>query len=92
MTYKILTEDDKIIHWAVARSALKGGGFANKRADKEAPKRDPTSRMAPVTINEDDNKESDKEGESTFIKSINKEIVKSLHKDRVNHGELLTHN
>jgi hypothetical protein len=30
MTYKILTEDDKIIHQTVARSALKGGGFANK--------------------------------------------------------------
>jgi hypothetical protein len=29
------------------------------------------------------------EEESTFIKTINKEIVKSLHEDRVNRGELL---
>jgi hypothetical protein len=89
MTYKVLTEDDKIIHRTVARSALKGGGFANKRADKEAPKRDPTSRVTPITVNEDNDKGSDNEGESTFIKLINKEIVKSLHKDRVNQGELL---
>jgi hypothetical protein len=89
MTYKILTEDDKIIHRAVARSALKGGGFANKRADKEAPKRDPTSRVTPVTVDEDNDKESDEEAESTFIKSIDEEIVKSLHEDRVNCGELL---
>jgi hypothetical protein len=89
MTYKILTEDDKIIHRAVARSALKGGGFANKRADKEAPKRDPTSRVTPVTVDEDDDEESDEEAESTFIKSIDEEIVKSLHEDRVNRGELL---
>jgi hypothetical protein len=89
MTYKILTEDNKIIHRAVARSALKGGGFANKRADKEAPKRDPTSRVTLVTINKDNDKGSNKEAESTFIKSINEEIVKSLHEDRVNRGELL---
>jgi hypothetical protein len=89
MTYKILTEDDKIIHRAVARSALKGGGFANKRADKEAPKRDPTSRVTPVTVNEDDDEESNEEEESNFIKTIDEEIVKTLHKDRVNGGELL---
>jgi hypothetical protein len=89
MTYKILTEDDKIIHQAVARSARKGGGFANKRADREAPKRDPTSKVTPITVNEDKDEESNEEGDSAFIKSINEEIVKSLHKDRVNRGELL---
>jgi hypothetical protein len=89
MTYKILTEDDKIIHQAVARSALKGGGFANKQADKEAPKRDPTSRVTPVTVNEDDDEESDEKEKSSFIKTIDEEIVKSLHEDRVNRGELL---
>ena len=39
MSYKILTEDNKIIPRAVARTALKGGGFKNKTAKKEAPKR-----------------------------------------------------
>ncbi|CAB9522786.1 hypothetical protein SEMRO_1340_G264410.1 [Seminavis robusta] len=38
MTYKILTEDDKIIHRAVARTARLGNEFTNWKADAQAPK------------------------------------------------------
>src|SRR5512137_399541 len=31
MTFKILTEEGKIIHWSVVRSAASNGAFINKR-------------------------------------------------------------
>ncbi|MCA1800264.1 MAG: hypothetical protein LC650_03130, partial [Actinobacteria bacterium] len=90
MTYKILTEDDKIITRAVARSALKEGGFCNKRAEKANPKRAPTSPSTNVEVEDvDSDDEEDQDEETDFIKSINEDIVKSLHQDRVDRGEML---
>jgi hypothetical protein len=43
MTYKVLTEDNKIIRRAVLRSARKPGAFKNRRAIEAAPK------LAPAT-------------------------------------------
>ena len=54
MTYKILTEDNKVICRAVVRTALKTGGYDNKRAKEAAPNRAPKYETEPVTVNEDD--------------------------------------
>ena len=95
MTYKILTEEGRIIHRAVARSATKEGGFENKRAKAAAPKRSPKTAQGPVTVDEEDSDDDESEngepanGESDFIKSINDDILKSVHEDRVNRGESL---
>ena len=65
MTYKILTEDDRIIHRAVARSALKEGGFDNRKAKAAAPQGRPEEVLRHV---------SDKEKEE-----IEKVIVEDVH-------------
>jgi hypothetical protein len=89
MTYKILSEDGKIIHRAVARTALKGGGFANKRAEKNAPNRAPASHVTVETVDEDDDASVKSDDTTPFVKEIHEDILKSLHEDRVNRGECL---
>ena len=90
MTYKILTEDDKIITRARARTALKEGGFKNKNAEREAPKRAPKTTLDDTVEVEDvDSDDEDDSSKSSFTKSIQQDILKSLHEDRVNRGESL---
>ncbi|MCA1807767.1 MAG: hypothetical protein LC687_07965, partial [Actinobacteria bacterium] len=88
MTYLILTEEMKIISRAVARTALKKGGFDNVRAKEAAPNVLPRTKV--VTVEDDDDSDEDPEEEdASFAKAIHEDIVKSLHKDRDNRGELL---
>jgi hypothetical protein len=98
MTYKILTEDNKIIHRAVARSANKMGGFDNKRAKEAAPMGSPewdipnVSGPSVETVTDDDDNEEDEviseEPErDDFIKSAKEDVLKSLHEDKVARGE-----
>ena len=93
MTYVILSEDDKLVYRASARTALKEGGFKNKRAEAQFPKRAP--KAAPTTVEvEDVDSDDEDDGEeemedSSFTKSIHKDILKSIHEDRVNRGESL---
>ena len=96
MTYKILTEDDKIIHRAVARSALKSGGFDNLRAKKSAPKGAPEEILRHVTekdkiqvedvSDDEDEDEETREKKNTFRESCAKDVLKSLNEDRVKRG------
>ena len=75
MTYKILTEDLKVISRAIVRTANKKGVFVNKRANDKAPKLAPKSPNAQlkvkgktipvftVTEDEDDDEQSSVEAE-----------------------------
>jgi hypothetical protein len=97
MTYKILTEDNKIIHRAVARSGNKTGGFDNKRAKKAAPRRSPQPDIPGMqephveTVSDEEEEEGeildDKEDSNDFIRSAKEDVLKSLHEDRVDRGE-----
>ena len=98
MTYKILTEDNKIIHRAVARSGNKTGGYDNKRAKKAAPNRSPhwdipgiDDPIVETVEDEDEEIESptDTPEEDDFIKSAKEDVLKSLHEDKVARGENL---
>jgi len=89
MTYKILTEDDKIIYRAVARTARKTGGFENVQAKDSAPQSYPRTKVVTVEDGESDDEEEEKEEESSFVKKAKEDILKSVHEDRVNKGELL---
>ena len=84
MTYKILNEDGLVISRAVVRTAMKGGGFENKRAKKQAS--DIQDDLEPVTVSENDD-DDDQEPVEEFAQSIKEDIIKSLHEDRVNRGE-----
>ena len=96
MTYKILTEDDKVIHRAVARSALKDGGFENRKAKKAAPKGAPDETMHHVSSEDrvevedvsDDEEEDDdvKEKKTKFRDSCVKDVLRSLNEDRAKRG------
>ncbi len=50
MTYKILTESDKVICRAEVRTALKEGAFDNKRAKEAAPTKAPGPDVIEVNI------------------------------------------
>jgi hypothetical protein len=69
VTFKILTEDKKVIHRSVVRSALKHGGFDNQRAKAAAPKlRPPKVDMegrTPPTV--------DKDGEEIVVETVEEE-------------------
>jgi hypothetical protein len=83
MTYKILTSDLKIIHRVVARTAMKDKGFANVRADKNAPNLAPPKHpnlVVPETVDdEDDDDEEFEPSKEDFIKEVQEDIVRSLH-------------
>ena len=88
MTYKILTEDNKIIHRAVARSGNKMGGFDNKKAKAAAPTKAPIwdqEKVIPETVSEEDDIDEEEEVPSTpqedFVRSAKEDILKSLHQD-----------
>jgi hypothetical protein len=87
MTHKLLSEDGKVIHRAVARTALKGGGFANKRAEKSAPNSAPTSHVTVETIDEDGDDSGKSDDETPFIKAVHEDIMKSLHTRTESTGE-----
>jgi hypothetical protein len=102
MTYKILTEDDKIIHRAVARSALKTGGFDNRKAKAAAPKGAPEDVLHHVSdkekaeieevlvedVSDDEDEEEDdtKERKKKFRESCSEDVLRSLNEDRVRRG------
>ena len=99
MTYKILTEDNKIIHRAVARSGTKTGGFDNKRAKKASPNRSPhpdvpgISEVQVETVDDEDDLETNEtpteDSVNDFIKSAKEDVLRSLHEDKVERGENL---
>jgi hypothetical protein len=82
MTFKILTEDRKVIHRAVVRTATKGGMFENKRAQAEAPNlskgADETVPEHEVETVEDDEGSSDEEEDpkEEFIRSAWEDVLK----------------
>lgn len=89
MTYKILTEDDKIIHRAVARSALKTGGFDNKKAKAAAPKGAPEEVLRYVSdkdkVTVEDVSDDEEEDEDIQEKKSNFRV----NEDRMRRGESL---
>ena len=95
MTYKILTDKDKVISRAVVRTARKGGEHTNWKADEAAPSVAPKPKPSPIkveTVGIEDHVELDETPESEiFYNQIRKDVAHSnLPPDVLEDGELPT--
>ena len=87
MTFKVLSEDRKIVHRAVVRTATKGGMFRNLRADKESPTLAPPERRLPGNGNTPEGTSEGPTGTgSDFTNRIREDIIKSKWDRHVEEG------